>query len=127
MTCSSASSARTVWRSFGQTAATLFDGNPPVKLQHAWRVENVRMLRDFDRLMAVPVAVGAHHQKLDAGAPVPLFRTRLASGANMPGGAQSKQQYAVAVDGRLLMNMAVAGATAPPISVVLNWDAALKR
>ena len=33
------------------------------------------------RLMAVPIAVGVDAQTLEAGAPVPLFRTRLASGA----------------------------------------------
>ena len=78
------------------------------------------------RLMAVPIAVGGNPQALQAGAPVPLFRTRLASGANISG-LISKPQYAVASDGRFLMNLAVEGATAPPITVVLNWDAALKK
>jgi len=31
------------------------------------------------------------------------------------------------VCGRFLMNVAVEGATAPPITVVLNWDAVLKK
>ena len=35
------------------------------------------------RLMAVPIAVGVDPQTLKAGAPVPLFRTRLASGASI--------------------------------------------
>lgn len=39
----------------------------------------------------------------------------------------SKPQYAVASDGRFLMNMTVEATTAPPITVVLNWDAALKK
>ena len=47
-------------------------------------------------------------------------------GGNIPG-LMSKQQYAVASDGRFLMNVAVEAATAPPITVVLNWDAALKK
>jgi hypothetical protein len=38
----------------------------------------------------------------------------------------SKPQYAVASDGRFLMNLTLE-ATAPPITVVLNWDAALKK
>ena len=80
------------------------------------------------RLMAVPIAVGADAQTLEAGAPKPLFRTRLASGAGgNVSGLMSKQQYAVASDGRFLMNVAVEAATAPPITVVLNWDAALKK
>jgi len=77
--------------------------------------------------MAVSIAVGADRQTLEVGAPVPLFATRLASGANIPSGVMSKPQYAVASDGRFLMNVAVQGATAPPITVVLNWDAALKK
>ena len=78
------------------------------------------------RLMAVPIAVGVDRQTLQAGAPMPLFRTRLARGANISG-LMSKPQYAVASDGRFLMNMAVEGATASPITLVLNWDAALKK
>ena len=76
--------------------------------------------------MAVPVGVGVDTQTLELGVPVPLFRTRLASGASISG-LLSKPQYAVASDGRFLMNMSVEGATAPPITVVLNWDAALKK
>jgi Tol biopolymer transport system component len=79
------------------------------------------------RLMAASIAVGADSQTLEASAPVPLFATRLASGANIPGGVMSKAQYAVASDGRFLMNVAVEGATASPITVVLNWDATLKK
>jgi Tol biopolymer transport system component len=79
------------------------------------------------RLMAVSIAAGADRQTLEAGAPVPLFRTRLASGSNIPGGVMSRPQYAVASDGRFLMNVAVEGATAPPITVVLNWDGPLKK
>jgi dipeptidyl aminopeptidase/acylaminoacyl peptidase len=79
-------------------------------------------------LMAVPIAVRADRQTLEAGAPAPLFPTRLASGANISlRGAFSKPQYAVAPDGRFLMNVAVDGATAPPITIVLNWEASLKR
>jgi eukaryotic-like serine/threonine-protein kinase len=80
------------------------------------------------RLMAVPIAFGVKSETLDAGAPVPLFRTRLASGEKigsilMP----TTPQYVVASDGRFLMNLAVEEASPPPITVVLNWDAALKK
>ena len=44
---------------------------------------NCFMSRLDARLMAVPIAVGADRQTLEPGAPVPLFRTRLASGANI--------------------------------------------
>jgi dipeptidyl aminopeptidase/acylaminoacyl peptidase len=97
--------------------------------QPRWRPDGKELfyIAPDARLMAAPIAIGADRQTLDVGAPVPLFRTRLASGANIPVGSQSKPQYAVASDGRFLMNMAVEGATAPPITVVLNWGAALKK
>ena len=77
-----------------------------------------------NRLMAVPIAVGADPSTLKVGAAVPLFRTRLASGTSIN---PSEPQYAVASDGRrFLMNLSVEGA-ASPITVVLNWDAALKK
>jgi tetrahydromethanopterin S-methyltransferase subunit D len=77
--------------------------------------------------MAVPIAVGANPQTLERGAPVPLFQTRLASGAGISG-LMAKPQYAVASDGRrFLMNVAVEAAAAPPITIVLNWTEELKR
>lgn len=36
------------------------------------------------------------------------------------------RQYSVARDGRFLMNVVVEAPQVPPITVVLNWDAALK-
>jgi len=79
------------------------------------------------RLMAVPIAVGADRQ-LETGTAVALFRPQLASGPNInSGGNGSRAQYAVARDGRFLMNVTVAEATPTPITVVLNWDAALKK
>ena len=38
-----------------------------------------------------------------------------------------KAQYAVAAGGRFLMTMTLDAATATPITVVLNWDAALRK
>ncbi len=76
--------------------------------------------------MAVPTLVGVDRQTLELGATVPLFRTRLASGPGINStGTGSRAQYAVASDGRFLMNMAVEESI--PITVVLNWDAALKK
>jgi serine/threonine protein kinase/Tol biopolymer transport system component len=76
------------------------------------------------RLMAVSVAVSADGQTVDASAPVPLFATRLASGA---GFAPGEQQYTVAPDGRFLLNTVVDEASASPITVVLNWTAASRK
>jgi hypothetical protein len=73
--------------------------------------------------MAVPITAGVDPQALERGVPVPLFRTRLASGT----GIGLSPQYAVASDGRFLMNVSIEEATPPPITVVLNWDATLKK
>jgi len=72
-----------------------------------------------DRLMAVPITSGVDGQ-LETGAAVLLFRTRLSPYYNQ------KAQYSVAADGRFLMSVVVEAPQVPPITVVLNWDAALK-
>ena len=79
------------------------------------------------RLMAVPIAVGADRQ-LETGTAVALFQdaARHRCDSNS-GGLGSSAQYAVAPDGRFLMTMTLEAATATPITVVLNWDAALKK
>jgi serine/threonine protein kinase/Tol biopolymer transport system component len=80
------------------------------------------------RLMAVPIALAADPKTLQRGPPVPLFQTRFASGAGISfATGMSKPQYAVAPDRRFLMNVPVDEATVPPITVALNWDAALKK
>jgi len=74
------------------------------------------------RLMAVPVMVSPDGKTLDLGVPVPLFRTRLASGAGVTAG---RPEYAVAPDGRFLMNTVVEDTAPSPITIVLNWEALL--
>jgi Tol biopolymer transport system component len=76
------------------------------------------------RLMAAPFVVRAGVATPDPGVPVPLFMTRLASGSNVTG---LKPQYSVARDGRFLMAVALEDLAPPPITVVLNWQAALKK
>ena len=80
------------------------------------------------RLMAVPIQVALGTRTLEAGAPLPLFPSRLATGGNIPDrGFQARAQYAVAADGRFLMNVAADDGIASPITIVQNWDAALKK
>jgi eukaryotic-like serine/threonine-protein kinase len=71
------------------------------------------------RLMAVTVAATPDGKTLDPGVPVPLFRTPLASGAGVSAG---RPEYAVAPDGRFLMNTVVDDTAPSPITVVLNWE-----
>jgi hypothetical protein len=50
------------------------------------------------------------------------------TGANIAvGGSGARAQYAVAPDGRFLMNVATDDATSAPITIVLNWAAGLRN
>jgi Tol biopolymer transport system component len=86
-----------------------------------WRPDGRELyyLAPDGKLMAVPVATPPGQSAPDLGAPTPLFATHLASGASI---TVSKPQYAVARDGRFLMNVDTSEGNAPPIKVVLNWD-----
>ena len=51
-----------------------------------------------------------------------LFPTRIVDGGSV---AIGRPQYAVARDGRFLINQPVADATAAPITLILNWQGGL--
>ena len=76
------------------------------------------------RLMVVAVKASAEGTTVDVGVPAPLFRTRLASGAGQLPGVP---RYAVAPDGRFLLNTVVEDTVASPITVIVNWTAGLQR
>jgi Tol biopolymer transport system component len=76
-------------------------------------------------LMAAPIQVTG--DALNPGAPVRLFRPRFATGGNVNIGWLSRPQYAVAADGRFLMNVSTEDAVALPITIVQNWTLALKK
>jgi hypothetical protein len=65
-------------------------------------------------MMAVPVKRGP---ALDPGMAVPLFQTNTVG--TFP--------YDVTADGRFLVNTAAEEALSAPITVVVNWQAALKK
>jgi serine/threonine protein kinase len=67
------------------------------------------------RLMGAGLAL--ENGALAVKEPVPLFQTHLASGINVLG---NKAQYAVARDGRFLLNSAVESPSTP-ITVAVNW------
>ena len=75
------------------------------------------------RLMAASIASRADAQAPEIGPPVALFAARLATRSNVA----SKPQYAVAPDGRFLLNVAVDDAMAPPITIVVNWNAGRQK
>ena len=68
-------------------------------------------------LMAAPVTAAG--TSFEAGTPVALFPTRIVEGGSV---TQNRPQYAVARDGRFLINQPVADATATPITLILNWQ-----
>jgi len=68
--------------------------------------------------MAVLIQLDRHGQTVEAGAPVPLFVTRV--GGALQG--NNRQQYMVSPDGqRFLMNNVAEEANTSPITVILNW------
>jgi dipeptidyl aminopeptidase/acylaminoacyl peptidase len=74
------------------------------------------------RLMSVPVTARGDGKSFEVGSPVALFTARLATGLNIYPAVGTKQQYAVAPDGRFLMNVPVAGGTIPPITIAVAWQ-----
>jgi dipeptidyl aminopeptidase/acylaminoacyl peptidase len=91
--------------------------------QPRWRRDGKELfyVAPDNTLMVVSIGSAAG-QKLSASKPMPLFRTRLTARD------QPKQQYAVAPDGeRFLMNVIAEEANVPPITIVQNWTAGLKR
>jgi eukaryotic-like serine/threonine-protein kinase len=99
-------------------------------LQPRWKLDGRELfyVAPDTRLMAVPLRLVPDTHALEAGTPVPLFRTQLATGPNIaPAGFQARAQYAVAADGRFLMNIAADEAVRSPITIVQNWMAALKK
>ena len=84
-----------------------------------WRADGTELyfLAPDATLMAVPVtAAGA---SFEAGTPVALFPTRIVDGGTV---TIQRPQYAVARDGRFLINQPVADAAAAPITLILNWQ-----
>src|SRR5262249_5225665 len=80
------------------------------------------------RLMAVPIRVAPNAHGLAVGVPVALFQTHLAVGGNIPSaGFQAHAQYAVASDGRFLMNVQAEDAVTTPIAIVQNWPAVPRK
>jgi hypothetical protein len=65
------------------------------------------------KLMAVAIRAGS---TFEADTPVPLFQTRIPGGS-----AFIKQQYAVSIDDRFLVDNATEESAASPINIVQNW------
>ncbi|PYR90281.1 MAG: hypothetical protein DMF84_20390 [Acidobacteria bacterium] len=91
--------------------------------QPRWRHDGKELfyLRADGYLMAVAIDFQSEGE-LTAATPVPLFLTRINTTV---GGAPwyARPQYAVAPDGRFLVNEVHEAESMPPITIVLNWHA----
>ncbi len=72
-------------------------------------------------MMSVPVRVSADRQSIEPGAAARLFKVPI-----VPAGG-NRHQFAVAPDGRFLVNIRVDEAMTTPIAVVQNWTADLRK
>jgi len=87
----------------------------------AWRADGQELYYVADRdLMAVTVRGGA---AIDPAPPVRLFETAVASTMNV---GYTRNQYVVTADGQRFLVKQPAGGL-PPVTVLVNWPAALKR
>jgi len=93
--------------------------------QARWRADGKELyyIAPDGRLMAAAIAPAAGNRTLDVGAPTPLFVTHLATGMNIFPAVGTRPQYAVAPDGRFLMNVGVEGGSIPPITISAGWNA----
>jgi eukaryotic-like serine/threonine-protein kinase len=91
-----------------------------------WRIDGTELfyLGADQMLMAVPVKLGrSGSESLHVGVPKPLMAVPPAGNAGTP-----TRSYAVSNDGqRFLIPNLAGGGTGPPLTVVLNWQAGIKR
>ena len=73
--------------------------------------------------LAAPIVVAG--TALEPGLPTALFQPRIALGGAAVSGR--RQQYDVAPDGRFLINVNTADATAAPITVIEHWNPEAKK
>ena len=68
------------------------------------------------RLMSVPITLDAANQRVDAGAPKPLFTTNVGAVVSV-----NRQQYTPSPDGQRFLMNTVKDERTYPITVLLNW------
>lgn len=89
-------------------------------IQPRWRSDGKELyfVASDGRLMAAPITIArqAHGSRIEVGAPVSLFQTRMVGSD----AATGRVQYAVSRDGRFLISQPAESATTP-ITLILNW------
>jgi serine/threonine protein kinase/Tol biopolymer transport system component len=86
--------------------------------QARWRADGKELyfIASDGKLMAVPVSSSG--SAFEARAAVPLFQVRIVSTS----ASAQKPQYAVARDGRFLINQPLKEAAVTPITLLMNWN-----
>ena len=89
-----------------------------------WRADGKELyfLAPDATMMAAPVTVAG--ASFAAGTPVALFPSRIRGGGSV---ATDRAPYAVARDGRFLINQLVGDGIAAPITLILNWNPEAKK
>jgi eukaryotic-like serine/threonine-protein kinase len=70
-----------------------------------------------ERLMAVPIRITSDGKGIDAGTPIPLFRTHIGDAVQ----GIYRPQYMVSADGQRFLMSTLTEEAASPITVILNW------
>ncbi len=94
--------------------------SPEGGIQPRWNSKGTELfyIAADDRLMAVPIRMSSDNKTVDPGVPVGLFTTNVGSAVML----KYRQQYMVSNDGQsFVMNSAIEGGDASPITVILNW------
>jgi Tol biopolymer transport system component len=91
--------------------------------QPRWRADGTELyfIATDGKMMAVSVSTSA--LEFEAGAAVPLFQAHIVTSS----AAAHKPQYALARDGRFLINQPVKETAATPITLLVNWNAEAKK
>jgi len=80
------------------------------------------------QMMSVSVTPAADGRSIACGAPVALWPVNVATGPFITtAGSLNRAQYDITRDGKFLVNTTVEGPPPPPISIILNWDALVKK
>jgi Tol biopolymer transport system component len=93
-------------------------------VQPRWRADGKELfyLALDQKLMAVPVTTGA---SAEVGTPAALFQTRLNTVGTLA--PDNRQLYDVSSDGKRFLLMLPPEGAGPPLTVILNWTAGLKK
>jgi Tol biopolymer transport system component len=101
----------------GPGARTQISNNGGAQVR--WRADarEVFYIANDGRLMAVPIQFGSAAATVEAGAPVPLFATRVGGAVQFA----NRPQYVVSRDGQRFLMNTIVEEPSTPITLLVNW------